>query len=196
MVKEVKDYVATVQERWPWLTKSEVNKILTYGLKRYAWVNKMHADVLLCTREENDPMVIHCGPLGKDRLKHYWRFITKNRMRERVLFYLKKQKWDGYYYIGLTQRQQDQLSKVGKKITFKKIYPTKLKRELFHIPFVKHIWRIPWIEDCGWKFYIEELRTDKAEYIGENHYEKYHQCFLGRSDNGSTPAVDTEQHAE
>ena len=70
--------------------KSEVNKILTYGLKRYAWVNKMHADVLLCTREENDPMVIHCGPLGKDRLKHYWRFITKNRMRERVLFYLKK----------------------------------------------------------------------------------------------------------
>ena len=31
MVKEVKDYVATVQERWPWLTKSEVNKILTYG---------------------------------------------------------------------------------------------------------------------------------------------------------------------
>ena len=104
MVKEVKDYVAAVQERWPWLTKSEVNKILTYGLKRYAWVNKMHADVLLCTREENDPMVIHCGPLGKDRLKHYWRFITKNRMRERVLFYLKKLYSDycynyKYYYI-------------------------------------------------------------------------------------------------
>ena len=77
MVKEVKDYVDTVQERWPWLTKSEVNKILTYGLKRYAWVNKMHADVLLCTREENDPMVIHCGPLGKDKLKAFGEYLSE-----------------------------------------------------------------------------------------------------------------------
>lgn len=191
MVKQLEDYIDTIQERYPWISKSEIKRILTFGLKRYAWVNKMHADVLLCTREPGDPLTIHCGPLGKDSLKHYYRFMTKNRMRERVLFYLRKKKWDGYYYIGLRQKEQDALKK-GKIITFKNIYLTKLKSELYHIPCVKHIWRVPWVDDCGWKFFREELKTDKAEYVGKNQYEKYHQCFLGGSNNGSTPIDDSK----
>lgn len=195
MVTEVKDYVDKVQNVFPEFSKSEINKIITYGLKRYSWANKTHCDVLLRNLTEQ-AFTAHCGTLGYDRLKHYHRWITKWRMKERALFFLRKKKWDGYYYIGLTQRQQNELIKIGKKVTFKKIYLTKLKSELHHLKYVKHIWRVPWIEDCGWKFYREELRTDQAEYIGENQYEKYHQCFLGRSSNGSTPAVDTEQHAE
>ena len=48
MVKEVKHYISEVQKKFPFLTESELNKILTFGLRRYAWVNKMHCDVLLC----------------------------------------------------------------------------------------------------------------------------------------------------
>ena len=100
-------------------------------------------------------------------------------MRERVLFYLKKEKWDGYYYIGLDDESHKALSK-GKIKVFKNVYLTKLKKELYHIPFVKHIWKVPMIDDLGWKFFREELKTDQAEYIGENQYEKYHKCFLKR----------------
>ena len=178
MVTEVKDYVSKVQEKYPFLTQSEINKIITFGLKQYAWVNKMHADVLICYRQD-DPMTAHCGPLGYDSLKHYHRFILKNRMRERVLFYLKKEKWDGYYYIGLDDESHKALSK-GKIKVFKNVYLTKLKKELYHIPFVKHIWKVPMIDDLGWKFFRKELKTDQAEYIGENQYEKYHKCFLKR----------------
>jgi len=44
---------------------------------------------------------------------------------------------------------------------------------------------VPWIEDCGWKFFVNKLNKEKAEYRGENQYAKYHKCFLGRNNNGS-----------
>lgn len=191
MVKEVKDYVEDVQKKFPFLTQSEINKILTYGLKKYATANKMHADVLL-QNVIDEPMTAFCGRLGFDSLKHYFRFLVKSRMRERCLFKFRKEKWDGYYYIGLTDNQQRQVKKRGKTTTFKRVYLTKLKKELFHIPFIKHIWRVPMIEDLGWRFFKEEFKSDNAYYIGENQYAKYHQCFLGGSNNGQTPADNGE----
>jgi hypothetical protein len=73
MVTEISDYVDTIQQRYPYLTKDEIKKILAYGLRQYAWVNKMHADVLICYKQD-DPMIAHCGPLGFDSLKHYHRY--------------------------------------------------------------------------------------------------------------------------
>ena len=189
MVKEVKHYVPIIQQRYNWLSKSEINKILTFGLKMYAFANAMHADVLICYRAD-DNLTAHCGPLGFDSLKHYYRFLTKNRMRERVLYKLRKEKWDGYYYIGLRDEEHKNVKKSGKFVTFHNIYLTKVKKELFHAPFIKHIWRIPYPMDCGWKFHVDKLRTEHAEYLGENQYEKYHQCFLGRFKNGPSSVVD------
>ena len=57
---------------------------------------------------------------------------------------------------------------------------TKIKKELYHNKIVKHIWRVPWPTDCGWKFFLEKLNTDQAEYIGENLFELYHDCFQGK----------------
>ena len=188
MVKEVKHYVPIIQQRYNWLSKSEINKILTFGLKMYAFANAMHADVLICYRAD-DNLTAHCGPLGFDSLKHYYRFLTKNRMRERVLYKLRKEKWDGYYYIGLREEEHKNIKKSGKFVAFNNIYLTKVKKELFHAPFIKHIWRVPYPMDCGWKFHVDKLRTEHAEYLGENQYEKYHQCFLGRFKNGPSSIV-------
>ena len=192
MVKEVRDYVDIVQQRYQWLSKSQINKILTYGLKMYHYANSMHADVLICYRHD-DPMTIHCGPLGFDSLKHYYRFMMKSRMRERVLYRMRKEKWDGYYYIGLTEEQNQNVKKKGKVFKFTDVYLTKVKKELFHAPYIKHIWRVPYPMDCGWKFFVKELKSEHAEYLGENQYEKYHQCFLGRTNNGQASIVDSAE---
>jgi hypothetical protein len=42
--------------------------------------------------------------------------------------------------------------------------------------------------DCGWKFFVKELKSEHAEYLGENQYEKYHQCFLRRPETGLPPS--------
>ena len=192
MVKEVEDYVATIQKKFPYLSKQEINKIVTFGLKRYAYVNRMHADVHMSYRGEEDNMSVICGSLSASKLITYFIFATKNRMKERCLFRLKKLEWDGYYYIGLKEDAHQEVLKSLKNntLTFKNVYLTKLKREIYHIPSVKHIWRVPYMEDCGWKFFVETLRTDKADYIGKNHYEYYHQCFLKRDEAGSSSSSD------
>lgn len=191
MVVEVKDYVDKVQEKFPYLSKSEINKLITYGLKRYAKANKYHCDVLLLGRNDEHIYTAHCGQLGYDALKHYWRWVTKWRMKERFLNTLKKKPWDGYYYIGLTEKQHKKMKKGNKQI-FHNVYLVKLKKELYHLKFIKHIWRVPWASDCGYKFYVEKLKTDQAEYIGTNKYEEYHQCFLGRFKHGSTSTDSVE----
>ena len=73
MVKELQDYVDEVQKKFPIFTKQEINKILTYGLKSYAWTNKMRADVLIFY-QDNENFIAHCGPLGFDSIKHYYRY--------------------------------------------------------------------------------------------------------------------------
>lgn len=190
MVKQVDDYVAQVQEKYPFFTQQELNKILTFGLNQYAFVTRMQADILLCHRQ-GDPMLIHCGAVAGDALMAYRRFIVKCRMRERALFFLRHETWDGYYYIGLTDEEQKNLVKIGNTVHFKNVYLTKLKKELHHNPRIKHIWRIPLLDDLGWRFFREELTTKHAHYIGETQYEKYHQCFLRGLNKGHAPSDDT-----
>lgn len=177
MVKQLRDYVEQVQKKFPYLTQFEISKILSWGLQKYTWVNRMHGDVLFKNLTE-EPMTIHCGSLGYDTFKQYFRWVVKWRMKERILFKLKRKKWDGFYYIGLNNEQHKKLKNNRKIKTFRDVYFTKLEKELYHNKLVTHIWRVPYIEDCGWKFFVTKYTTDKAEYVGPNKYEKYHTCFL------------------
>jgi hypothetical protein len=45
---------------------------------------------------------------------------------------------------------------------------TKLEGELHHLRWVKRIWRVPYPLDCGWKFFMEELKTDNDKLLKEN----------------------------
>ena len=182
MVKEVKHYVSEVQKKFPFLSEQEINKILTYGLKRYLWVNKMHCDVLICNRI-GEAINAFCGRLWIDVYKHYLNWVSKFRMKERVLWRLNRVKWDGFYYIGLDDTDHAKIVHQGKVKKFKNVYLTKIKKELYHNKIVKHIWRVQWPTDCGWKFFLNKL-TIKAEYVGPNQYEVYHDCFLGKYKDG------------
>jgi len=99
-----------------------------------------------------DKMTIHTGSLKSTPLKHYEHYCNKWRMKERYKYKLKKTPWDGYYYIGLTENQHNKLKK-GKRMTFHKVFLTKVKKELYHIKQIKHIWKVPMPAQCGWKFY-------------------------------------------
>jgi hypothetical protein len=149
----------------------------------------MHCDVKVHNLTD-EPLMMHCGRLGADVLKHYQRWVVKWRMKERMLYKMRQEKWDGYYYIGLTDKGHSEVIKRGKFTTFENVYLTKIKKELFHLKYVKHIWRVPYPADCGWKFHVDKLKTAHAEYLGENQYEKYHQCFLGRFKYRPSSSID------
>lgn len=190
MVKQIKDYIDDVQKKFPYLCKDDIETILDFGVRRYLQANQMNADVSFLNLVD-DNMKIHCGNLGWDVLRHFYRWVAKWRMKERVLWKFKKKEWDGYYYIGLNDAAHKKI--VNRKVkTFHNVYLVKIKDELKHEKWTKHIWRVPWIIDCGWKFFREKLSVDNAEYVGEINYEDYHQCFLGRFNNGYTSANNEE----
>lgn len=177
-IKNVSNYVEQVQQQFPILSKSELIKIIQFGLKRYAYANRNHCDVLLCNRTKS-PINAFCGRLTIDTLKHYKQWHVKWRMKERLLSHLKKEQWDGYYYIGVDQKTHDELLKQkGKFKHFGNVYLVKIKKEFRHERWCKHIWRVPFPIDCGWKFFREDYKSDKAEYVEENDYSKYHTAFL------------------
>lgn len=175
--KQVANYVDKVQEKFPFLTKSEINKILTYGMKMYVYANKHRGDVLFVDRSPDAHYIAHTGDLGFDTFKHYLRWVTKWRMKERILYKLRGIKWDGYYYIGLNEEQHKKMLKQKKTKIFKDVYLTKILKELYHNKLVKHIWKVPYPADCGFKFFMKQVTSPDAEYIGENKYGKYHKCF-------------------
>lgn len=189
-VKNIKSYLSAVQKKFPYLSKEEIEKILDYGMRSYVRAMKMYCDVNL-HRTNGKDQGIYCMDYHMDRLKIFQYWVSKWRMKERYLFKMRKQKWDGYYYIGITYKNDEHVQIKGDKVTFRKVYFTKLAKELRHQKFIKTIWRIPAMFDGGWKFFVEEYTTDKAEFVGKNDYEKYHQCFLGRFNHGYAPDVDT-----
>lgn len=196
MVTESKDYMEELQKQFPEWAKSELKEVVDYGLKIFDFANSNGADVTLHKRGA-DKIIIHCGPLGYDSLKHYRRFVLKHGLKERVLWKLKRKTHDGYYYIGLTQAQHEKILKQkGKEKVFTKVLPVRIINEIYHDKVKKHIWRIKYPTNCGFKFYADKLTTTSAEYIGENKYAKYHQCFLGGNHNGSTSADDKEHNAD
>lgn len=174
-------YTADIQKLFPIFSKVEINHVLSYGLRLYAYVNKQHCDVLLRNLSE-EAMTSFCGFLTYDSLKHYRTWHIKWRIKERMLYRLKRTPWDGYYYIGVTTEQHKQLLKQRKIKHLKDVYLVKVKKEFHHQSYVKYIWRLPYIADCGWKFLAPDLKTDKLEFVEKNDYAKYHQCFRSRND--------------
>lgn len=179
--RKLSDYVPIVQKKFPIFTKEDLSTIIHYGLVMYAYANRQHCDVIFYKKSDPESISLITGMLGCNTLMHFWRWVNKWRMKERLFYKLKGKKWDGYYYFGLTEEQHNQLTaQKRKKKEIKNTHFVLVKEELRHLKWVKHIWRIPWPMYHGWKFWAKSQKSDKFEYIGKNNYELYHQCFLGK----------------
>lgn len=182
--RKLKDYIKRVQQKFPIFTQEDLYTILHYGLVMYAYANRQHCDVIFYKKSDEESISLITGMLGCDTLTHFWRWVNKWRMKERLFYKLKGKIWDGYYYIGLTEEaHQKLLLQKGKKKIIENVHGLLVKDELKHLKWVKHIWRIPWPMYHGWKFWIKLHKSDKFEYVGKNNYELYHQCFLGKFNN-------------
>lgn len=177
MVKEktLKDYIDKVQEQFPFLCKKDINTILVYGLYMYEYANRQHCDVIFVRDRKYDSITTATGHIITDWQYFWFNWHTKWRMKERFLYRRQKKVWDGYYYIGMTEEEHKQFSKGGKRKTLRNKYLTKIRAEFHHFRSIKHVWRVPWPKEEGWKFFIDKLTSDQFEYVGSNEYTDYHQ---------------------
>lgn len=167
IIKAVKDYVPLVHERFPELSESEIRKILNFGWRRYYYVNLMGCDMLV-KDDMTHKISAFTGRLYTDAFKAYQAVQVKRRLYERMMVKLKKLEWDGYYYVGFTCNQYNDLIKdleSGRKKYIelrKKIY-TRCLGELRHDRGVDYIFKFRYSTYVGFRFYQEKLRIPKED---------------------------------
>lgn len=199
-IRTVNDYIERVQKQYPYFTNNDIKKILNFGLYMYFYAIRQHCDVVMNKDILRDSITTTTGLIPANFEKFWYRWHTKWRMKERLIYKLQGKTWDGYYYFGLTEDENKAFVKQGRRKTLKNKYLTKIKNEYHHCRTIKHIWRIPWPKDSGWRFWLDSFTSNRYEYVCYNEYTDYHQwtrkeenadtnqSVQSGTDNGSAPA--------
>lgn len=159
----VDDYVDSVAEKFPQLTKEEVKKILHYGWKQIYQCVYSGLDVSIQSKD----LFFFIGEIPGTALKAFTRYTEKLAKRIYYMFRKTKAEWDGYYYFTLSERKyKEEFLNRRKYKVFKNIILHKLYEEVR----VKHygdqyIFRVKDERFNRRQRFFHEYRTDKAELV-------------------------------
>ena len=169
-ITKVNDYLDRVCQKFPNIPKSDIRKILNYGLKRLYYLNSYGCDISL----QNEDSRTYFGSMYKDSIAYYKYYIRKLTVKLRVMYKVLNKKYSGYYYFALTKPQYEAYlaqkhtgrGRPKKNFIFEKIMLFKIYDEC-NIMQNGHvaIFRFPYSWDRGFSFYQAKLKTDKAELI-------------------------------
>lgn len=165
----VKDYYEQIYAKFPTVPKNDIKQIMNFGFKSLYLHNSYGGDILI----QKPDFWCYFGNLKKKPLDHFKYYIRKLSVRLRVIYRKTKQKWDGYYYFGLTEKQyQYYLSQKKKRgrpkrhFNFKNVMLYQILDECkIQESGNQYIFRIPYLTTLKFKYFIRELNTDKAELI-------------------------------
>ena len=94
-------YYKQIQERYPYLSEKQIDKIVKYGLRSFFAHNKFGADILL----KSHYYTAYVGKLfNQVQLFAVYRII-KMKLKLRIKYKRSKQQFNGKYYFGLKKEQ-------------------------------------------------------------------------------------------
>jgi hypothetical protein len=167
-IVNVEKYYDKIQEKFPGLTKNQIDRIVKFGMRSYYNHNLYGGDVL----NKAPYFTMYTGKLFGDNILFYKYWIIKTRIKLRIKYKRNKTKYDGYYYFGLSDSEfedyQKQFKKTGRKkkiVTFDKIYAYKIKDECLLNNRYKHIFKIAYPADVGFTLKLNNYTTRNFEYI-------------------------------
>lgn len=180
--KIINDYYEEIYLMFPSVSKQDINRILKFSWKSLYLHNSYGGDVFL----KGSGLWCYIGTLTKNSLRHFYYYIRKLSAKIRILYKRNKTQWDGYYYFALCRSQYEQyLSQKNKRgrpkkyYTFNNIMLYKIKDECRLNEHNKEfIFRIPYISQINYKFYLKTLKTDKAECILERDPMKFKDILI------------------
>lgn len=104
-------YYKQIQERYPYLSEKQIDKIVKYGLRSFFAHNKFGADILL----KSHYYTAYVGKLfNQVQLFAVYRII-KMKLKLRIKYKRSKQQFNGKYYFGLKKEQWEELYGGNKK---------------------------------------------------------------------------------
>lgn len=167
----IKDYYDKIYSIFPDISKKDINLILNYAWRSLYLHNSYGGDTLITDKE----IWFYVGNLRKEPLRHFYYYIRKTTVKLRVLYKRTQQQWDGYYYFALTNKQyEDYLSQKKKRgrprknFTFKNILLYQILDECkINEHSKQYIFRISYISNLKFRYFIRDICTSNAELIIE-----------------------------
>lgn len=169
MIKKVNDYIQELKEEFPEISIKDIKRSVNYGWRMFYYYNLRGCDTIFNSQKYK--YWIYCGELTKDSVKHFNYYKRMLRRKLRVLYNKKVKEWDGYYYIGLTDSEYNQLipkSKGRKKKNFyfynKVLLKVKDEAMLFY-SWSKYIIRFKYPIDVGYSLFKPKLKCEYPEIV-------------------------------
>lgn len=168
MIKDINDYIPELQKKFPRIKKEDIKRMAEYGWRMFYFYNLRGCDTIINSTKYNFWM--YCGQLSSDSLKYFEYYKTMLARKLRVLFIKKKLKWDGYYYIGISEEEYNRtFPKKGRPRKYFK-YSSKTAFKIFgeaelYYSRAKYFIRFKYPVDMGWKFYKDELKIMNVELV-------------------------------
>lgn len=165
----IKNYYEPIFNKFPTVSKSDIKLILNFAWKSLYLHNSYGGDTLI----KDDYIWFYVGNLKKNPLDHFDYYVRKLTIKLRVLHKRNNIKWDGYYYFGLSDdayqhylEQKNSKGRPKKRFNYGAVFMYKILDECkVREHSYRYIFRIPYITEVNYKFYVPKLITDKAELI-------------------------------
>ena len=168
MIKRVSDYLDRLQEMYPDLQRKDIERMVNYGWRMFYYYNLRGCDIIISNPKKKT--WTYCGSLFNNSISHFMYYRSKLKRKIRVLWALKKRKWDGYYYTAITSEEYDKIKKklgrpttnliVSGKVFFK------IKNEAFlFYHTAKYFIKCKLPIDYGYKIYKETQKCKDVKLI-------------------------------
>lgn len=163
-ITNVNNYVDSVHEKFPELSREDVKRILVYVWKMIIQYVSAGNDVSMATNKE----FMFIGMIPMSALAAFKTYCYKLSKRIAYMFKRTNSKWDGYYYFTRSENQyKEYLSQSRKQYkVFKDVYLFKLLEELkIKNSCSPYIFRLKEDKTRWMSKYYKEIRTKNAELI-------------------------------
>lgn len=165
-------YYDKVLEKFPELTRTQLNKIIKHGLSSLYMYNLYGGDVLL----KNKNYTMYFGKLFRSNLVFYNYSLIKWKIKLRIKYRKAKTIYSGYYYFGMTDEQYAKYKansrKNNKKMLFDKLHMYKILEECELRHEWNHFFKVSYPEDCGFLMKKSNYTVRNFEYVARRKKDK------------------------
>lgn len=98
MIKELDDYLDTLKNKYPHISREELKRVLEHGFYTFHLLNKCGADIEV----HNGKYTAYCGRMYLDNHTRALYNSAKARKKLRLKYKYAQETYNGAYYFGLT----------------------------------------------------------------------------------------------
>jgi hypothetical protein len=166
----IHDVIDEVYEKFPHLEKKEVKALLLHGMRRMDVAMRRGCGITISTSKYGN-CYFFIGALYSDPIRQVKNYVIKKDKKLRQLYKWSENKYDGYYYIGLSKGAFESWAEENKKnkvrVRFQNIIIRKIMEEIFARNREVYIFRIKIKKDKGWSHKIEKITSRDVTYMGK-----------------------------